>query len=140
MPSWVWVILHMLCLFVSGLYWKTQVSSPVMICLRIFRLFLIFSSISSQNLSRFCFWSSNKILGTILAHTFHIPRSHSKIVCTDSLFRLNSSDIICTITLQQLLHSSDVFICPCCGRLSRLGIIPLQPFSKTFQSFKNLHP
>ena len=26
---------YMLCLFVSGLYWKTQVLSPVMICLRI---------------------------------------------------------------------------------------------------------
>ena len=76
----------MLCFFVSGLYWKTQVSFPVMICLRIFRLSLIFSSMSLQNLTWLGVWSSDKILGTILAHTFCIPRSCSKIVCTDSLF------------------------------------------------------
>ena len=91
-----------LFLFVSGLYWKTQVSSPVMICLRISELSLIFFSTSTQNLTQFCFWSSDKILGTLLAHTFCITRSCSKIVCTDSLFRLSSSDIICTVNLQSL--------------------------------------
>ena len=73
-----------------------------MICLRISRSSLIFSSMSSQNLIRFCFWSSNKILGTILAHTFRIPRSCSKIIYTDSLFRLSSSDIIYTVNLRPL--------------------------------------
>ena len=95
----------MLCLFVSGLYWKTQVSSPVMICLRMSRSSLIFSSMSSQNLTWFCFWFFNKILGTILAHTFCIPRSCSKIVRTNSLFRLSSSDIIYTVNLQSLCTS-----------------------------------
>ena len=76
-----------------------------MICLRISRLCLIFSSMSSQNLMWFCFCSFDKILVTILAHTFHISRSCSKIVCTDSLFRLSSSDIICTVNLQSLLMS-----------------------------------
>ena len=98
LPFWVWVIsavFHcMLCLFVSGSCWKTQVSSLMLICVRISGSFLIFSSMSSQNLTRFCFWSSNKILGTILAHTFRIPRSCSKIVRTRSLFRLSSSDMI----------------------------------------------
>ena len=127
----------MLCLFVSGLYWKTQVSSPAMICLRISGSPLIFSSMSSQNLTWFCLWSYDKILDTILAQTFCIPRSCSKIVCTDSLSKLSSSNIICTvqpaITLHQLLHSSDVFICPHCGRLSYLGIILhfLMAFLKT---------
>ena len=96
----------MLCLFVLGLYWKTQVSSPVIICLRIFESSLIFSSMFSQKFTQFCFWSSDKILGTILAHTFCIPRSCSKIVCTDSLFRLSSSDIIHTVNLRSLCTSS----------------------------------
>ena len=108
----------MLCSFVSGLYWKTKILCPVMICLRISGLSLIFSSMSSQNLTLFCFWSSNKILDTILAHTFYIPRSCSilahtfyiprscsKIACIDSLFRLNSSDIIHTVNLQSLCTS-----------------------------------
>ena len=77
-----------------------------MIYLRISGLSLIFSSMSSQNLTWFCFWSSNKILGTVLAHTFRILRSCSKIVCTDSLFRLSSSDIIRTVNLRSLRTSS----------------------------------
>ena len=96
----------MLCLIISGLYRKTQVSSPVMICIRIFELSLIFSCMSSQNLAWFCFWSSNKILGTILAHIFHITRSCSKIIHIDSLFRPSSSDIIHTVNLQSL-HTRD---------------------------------
>ena len=99
----------MLCLFVLRLYWKTQVSSLVMICLRISGSSLIFSSKSLQNLQTwfwFCFWSSDKILGTILAHTFHFPRLCSKIFCTDFLFRLSSSDIICTVNLRSLCTSS----------------------------------
>ena len=95
----------MLYLFVLGSYWKTQVSFPVMICIRISRLSLIFSSMSSQNWTWFCFWSFNKILGTISAHIFCIPRSCSKIICPDSLFRLGSSDIIHTVSLQSL-HTS----------------------------------
>ena len=95
----------MLCLFVSGSYWKTQISSPVMICVRISGLSLIFSSMSSQNLTQFCFWSSDKILDTILAHTFCIPRSCSKIFCIDSLFKLSSSDIIRTVNLRSLCNS-----------------------------------
>ena len=100
----------MLCLFVSGSYWKTQVSSSAMICLRISGSSLIFSSMPSQNLTRFCFWSSNKILGTILAHTFCIPRSCSKIVRIDSLFRLSSSDIICTVNLRSLRTSRFILV------------------------------
>ena len=73
-----------------------------MICLRISGSSLIFSSMSLQNLTWFCFWSFDKILGTILAHTFHIPKSCSKIVRTDSLFRLSSSDIIRTVNLRSL--------------------------------------
>ena len=92
----------MLCLFVSGSYWKTQVSSPVMICLRISGSSLIFSSMSSQNFTRFCFWPSYKILSTNLTHTLGIPRSCSKIFRTDSLFRLSSSDIIQTVNLRLL--------------------------------------
>ena len=118
----------MLCLFVSGSYWKTQVLSPVMTCLRISRSYLIFSNMSSQNLTWFCFWSSEKILGTILAHTFHIPRSCSKIISTDSLFRLSSSDIIHSVNLQSLCTScftlvvfSSVLVVK--GRSSCLGII-----------------
>ena len=99
------VFQYMLCLFVSGLYWKTQVSSSVMICLRISILSLVFSSMSSQNLTRFYFWSSGKILGIILAHALCIPRLCSKIVHTDSLFRLSSSDIIHTINLRSV-HTS----------------------------------
>ena len=95
----------MLCLFVSGSYRKTQASFPEIICLRISRLSLIFSGMSSQNLTRFCCWSSDKILGTILAHTFCIPRSLSKIVGTDSLFRLSLFDIIHTVNLRSL-HTS----------------------------------
>ena len=130
----------MLCLFVSESYWKTQVSSPVMICLRIFRLSSFFSSMSLQNLTWFCFWSSNKILGTILAHTFCITRSCSKIICTDFLFRLSSSDII--HTSHQLLYCCDVFICPRCGRLSRIGITlhVLVAFLKMFVLFEDLCP
>ena len=77
-----------------------------MICLRISGLFVIFSSMSLQNFTRFCFWSSDKIWGTILAHIFCIPRSCSKIVCTDSLFGLSSCDIICTVNLRSLCTSS----------------------------------
>ena len=95
----------MLCLFVSGLYWKTQASSSVMICLKISESSLIFSSMSLQNLTQFCFWSCNKTLGTILAHTFRIPTSCSKIVHTDCLFRLSSSDIICIVNLRSLCTS-----------------------------------
>ena len=64
----------------------------------------------------------NKILGTILTHTFCIPRLCSKII---HLFRLIWYHSYCqpAIILHQLLHSSDVFICPHCGRLSRFGII-----------------
>ena len=79
----------MLCLFLSGSYWKIQVSSPVIICLRISGSPLISSSMSLRNLTRFCFWSFDRIVGTILAHTFRIPRSCNKIVRTDSLFRLS---------------------------------------------------
>ena len=125
----------MLCLFVSGVYWKTQVSFFAIIWLRISGLSSIFSSISSQNLTQFCFWSSDKILGTILAHTFCIPRSCSKTICTDSLLRLSSSDIICTVNLQSLHTSSFtlvMFSFVLVGRLSHLGIIPnfLWPFLK----------
>ena len=117
-----------------------------MICLRISLLSLIFSSMSSQNLIWFCFWSFNKILGTILEHTFQIPRSCSKIVCTDYLFRLSSSDVIVLSTCDHftlaVLHSSDVFICSHCGRSSHLGIILhfLVAFLKTFVPFKDLRP
>ena len=126
----------MLCLFVSGSYWKTQVSSSVMICLRISESSLIFSGMSSQYLTRFCFWSSDKILGTILAHIFCIPRSCSKIVPTDSLFRFSSSDIIHTVNLQSLCTSCFTLVmflsvlimegCPVLGSSST----SLQPFSK----------
>ena len=130
-------VLHcMLCFFVSGLYWKTQVLSPVMICLRISGSSLIFSSMSLQNLTWLCFWSSYKILGTILTHTFHISGSCSKIIHTDSLFRLSSSDIICNVNLQSLCTScftlvvfSSVLIvegCPVLGSFST----SLWPFSK----------
>ena len=120
----------MLCLFVPESYWK------VMICPRISRSSLIFSSMSSQNLTWFCFRSSDKILGIILAHTFHIPRSCSKIVHTDSPFGISSSDIICIVYLQSLCTScfalvmfSSVFIVkgyPILGLFST----SLQPFSK----------
>ena len=76
-----------------------------MICLRVSESSLIFFNISSQNLTWFCFWSSNKILGTILAHIFCIPRSCSKIVCTNSLFRLSSSNIIRTVNLRSVYTS-----------------------------------
>ena len=111
-----------------------------MICLRISGLSLIFSSMSLQNFTRFCFWSSDKILGMILAHIFCIPRSCSKIFCTDSLFRLSSCDIICTVNLQSLC-TSDVFICPR-GRSSHLGIILhfLAAFLKMFVLIKDLRP
>ena len=134
----------MLCLFVSGSYWKTQVSSPMMICLRISGLSLIFSSMSSQNLTRFCFWSCDKILGTTLAHTFHIPKSCNKIGGTDSLFKLSSSDIICTLNLQSLRTNCFTLVMfssiRCCGRLSHLGIVLhfLMAFLKIFVPFKDL--
>lgn len=53
------------------------------------------------------FWSSNKSLGTILVHTFCNPNFCTKMVFTDSLFSLSSSDwkIICTINLWSL-HTS----------------------------------
>ena len=126
----------MLCLCVSVSYWKTQVSSPVMICLRIFRSSLIFSSMSSQNLTQFCFWSSNKILGTILVQIFCILRSCSKIIRTDSPFRLSSSDIICTVNLQSLCTScftlvmfSSILIVEGCHVLGSSSTSS-QPFSK----------
>ena len=138
MPSWIWVILQSstACFAsVSGLYWKTQVSSPVIIYLKISRSSLIFSSMSSQNLTQFCFWFSDKILGTILAHTFCIPRSCSKIVCTDSLFRLSSSDIIHTVNLQSLCTScftlvmfSSVLVVDDCPILGS-SFISSKPFS-----------
>ena len=140
-PSWVWVILQSSTAFS---YWRTQVSSPVMICLRISRSSLIFSSMSSQNLTQFCFWSFDKIFGTNLAHTFCIPRLCSKIVCTDSLFRLSLSDIIHTVNLQVLCTScftlmmfSSVLIvkgCPILGS-SSTSLWPL----KMFVLFEDLH-
>ena len=124
----------MLCLFVSGSYWKTQVSSPVMICLIISGLSLIFSSMSSQILTQFCFWSSDKVLGTILAHTFHIPRSSSKIICTDSQFRLSSSNIIHTVNLQ-LLCTSCFTLVMLLSILIVEGHLVLKSFSTSLQPF-----
>ena len=69
------------------------------------RSFLIFSSMSLQKLTRRCFWSSDKILGTSLAHTFRIPRSCSKMIGTDSLFKPSSSAIVRTVNLQSLRTS-----------------------------------
>ena len=116
-----------------------------MICLRISGLSLVFSSMSLQNFTRFCFWSSDKILGTILAHIFCIPRSCSKIICTDSLFRLSSCDIICTVNLQSLCTSSFTLVMfssvlvegrPVLGSSST----SLWHFLKCFVSFKDLCP
>ena len=129
------VFLCILCLFVSELYWKIQVSTPMIICIRISGLFSIFSGMSSQNLTQFCFWSSDKILGTIFIHTFCIPRSCSKIICTDSLFRFSSSDIIYTVNLQSLRTScftlvmfSSILIVEGCPNLESSS--SLWPFSK----------
>ena len=82
----------------------------MIICLTISGSSLIFYSISSQNLTRFCFKSYDKILGTILAHIFRIPRSCSKIVGTDSLFRFSSSDIIRTVNLRSLRTSYFILV------------------------------
>ena len=49
--------------------------------------------------------SPNKILGTILVHTFCITRSYCKILLNDFLFRLSLSDIICTVNLQSVCTS-----------------------------------
>ena len=92
----------MLCLFISGSYWKTHVSSPVMTWKRMSKLFLIFSCMPLQKLTQLCFWSSNKILGTSLAHTFHIPRSCRKMDYIDSLFKPTLSAIIQTINQRPL--------------------------------------
>ena len=107
-----------------------------MICLRISILSLIFPSISLQNLTWFCFWSCDKFLGTILAHTFHIPRLCTNIIHTDSLFRLSSSDIIHTVNLRSFRTScltvvmfSFVLVvegCPVLGSFSTSS----RPFSK----------
>ena len=137
----------MLFLFASGSYWKIQVSSPVMICLRISGPFLTFSTMSSQiYLTWFCFWSFNKILGTIFTHNFRISRSCSKIVRTDSLFRLSSSDVIRTVNLQSLRTScftlvmfSSVLVVegrPVLGSSS----LSLAALLKTFVPFEDLHP
>ena len=89
----------MLCLFVLRSYWKTQVSSPVMILPK--NIWIVFNFLhhvfTKFNLFMLLVFRQN--LGHIFAHTFCIPRSRSKIVCTDSLFRLSSSDIICTVNL-----------------------------------------
>ena len=66
---------------------------------------LIFSSYVFTKLTRCCFWSSDKILGTSLAHIFCIPRSRSKMVRTDSLFKPSSSAIIRTVNLRSLCTS-----------------------------------
>ena len=126
----------MLCLFVSDSYWKTQVSSSVMICLKISGSSLIFSRMSSQNLTQFCFWSFDKILDTILAHTFCVPRSCSKVVCIDYLFRVSLSNIIYTVNLQSLhtscftlvMFSSDLIVEGCL--ILRSSSTFSQPFSK----------
>ena len=83
----------MLCLFVSGSYWKTQVSSPMMICLRISGSSLLFSSMSSQNLTRFCFWSSDKSCApfwhTPFTSTDHAARSSAMILCLGSVYLIS---------------------------------------------------
>ena len=92
----------MLCFFVSGSYWKAHVSSSVMTWQRTFGSSLIFSSMSLQKSTRRSFWSSDKILGTSLAHTFRIPRSWSKMFHTDSLFKSRLSAIIRIVNLRFL--------------------------------------
>ena len=123
----------MVYLFILGSYWKTKVSSPVIICLRMSKTSLIFFSKFSQNLTWLSFWSSDKILGTIFAHTFYIPRSCSRIVRTDSLFRLSLSDIICTVNLQSLYTSCFTFVI-----FSSVLIVEGRPVSGS--SFTSLRP
>ena len=117
-----------------------------MICLRISGWSLIFSSMSSQNLTRLCLCSSDRILGNILTHTFCIPRSCSKIVRTDSLFMLGSSHIIRTINLRSLRTScftlvmfSSVLVVEVRPVL-RSSFTSSRPFRKTFVPFEDLRP
>ena len=132
----------MLCLFRLGLYWKIQVTSSVMICLRISGLSLIFFSMSSQNFTWFCFWSSDKILApfwhTPFASPDHAERLSALILCLGSVHVISYVLSICNHFTQQL-PSSVVFIFPI-GRSSRLGIILhfLVAFPKMFMSFKDL--
>ena len=138
----------MLCLFVLGSYWKTQVSSPIMICLRVSRSSLIFSCDDLPKSIQIVFnflqhvftklGSASSLLTkswapfrhTPFASPDHAARLFALILCLGSghlIFVLSTCDHYAL-----LLHSSDVFICPHCGRLSHFGTFctSLLPLSK----------
>ena len=104
-------ILHsMLWHFVSGSYWKYQVSSPVM------------TSENTQmwrkirrNIKLPLSCSSLKILGITFAEIFLIPRSSVKIFLTVCLFKFNSSTIIWTVN-----HLTDRTNCCTLSTFSKL--------------------
>jgi hypothetical protein len=73
--------------FVSGSYWK-HISSPVMILSDFAMLYK-----RSDEMWSWHFWISVKILGTVFAENFLIPKSSIIICHTVSLFIFNSSAV-----------------------------------------------
>jgi len=85
----------MLCHFISSLYWKDHVSSPVMTLSNISAL----CKRSDEMWSWRCFWSCVKIQGTSFVEIFLIPKSSCTICHTVPLFIFKSSVITLTPNL-----------------------------------------
>lgn len=82
------------CLFVSGSYWKVQVSLHVITFFNKFGCSFIICRISEQMLLRLSFWSSLRFVGTILAQTLFMFKLLCTICQTVSLSTFNISAII----------------------------------------------
>ena len=85
----------MLCHFVSGLYWKHHISSPVMMLSNISALCKRSDEMWSQH-----FWSCVKIWSTIFVEIFLIPKSSFTICRAVSLLIFNFSYITLTPNLR----------------------------------------
>ena len=89
-----------LCLYVSGSYSNTYVSSPVMTELSKSDSASRCLVMSWQTVNLRYIWYSDRIFGTIFAHNLRISRFSVRIFHTVSLPMESSSEIILTVSRQ----------------------------------------
>lgn len=96
-----WLLFHCrFCYLVSGSYCNTQESSPMIIMLRMLRLWQICSRVSLQASTLLAYWSQDNSFGTIFALTFLMSKYSTKIFHTDSLSIFSISAMFLIVSLR----------------------------------------